>query len=80
MLLISQSRVFPCLWVCVCMCWFRSYISRISCTLKVSGFSNLFQGMLKSPEMRILLELLNKDKIWTGNSSKKVSIVTGLLG
>ena len=54
-------------------------MSKISCMLPVSGFSGLFQGMLKSPEMRILLELLNKDVIWSGNSSKKVSIVTGCL-
>ena len=47
--------------------------------LMVSGFSGLFQGMLKSPEMRILLELLNKDVIWCGNSPKKVNIVTGCL-
>ena len=45
--------------------------------LMVSGFSGVFQGMLKCPEMRILLELLNKDVIWSGNPSKKVSIVTG---
>ena len=27
----------------------------------------------------IFLELLNKDEIWSGNSSKKVNIVTGYL-
>ena len=78
-LLISQSRVFPSLWVCVYMCRFRSCMSRISCMFMVSGFSGLFQGILKSPKMMIFLELLNKDDIWSGNSSKKVNIVTGCL-
>ena len=54
-------------------------MSKISCIHMVSWFSGLFQGMLKAPEMRILLELLSKDVIWSGNSSKKVSIVTGCL-
>ena len=49
------------------------------CMLMVSGLSGLFQGMLKSPEMRILFELLNKMLIWSGNSFKKVSIVIGVL-
>ena len=54
-------------------------MSKISCMLVVSGFSGLFQGILKSPKMMIFLELLNKDEIWSGNSSKKVNIVTGCL-
>ena len=54
-------------------------MSKISCILLVSGLPGLFQGVLKSPEMRILLELLNKNVIWSGNSFKKVSIVTGCL-
>ena len=54
-------------------------MSKISCMLMVSGFSGLFQGMLKSPKMRTFLELLNKDEIWSGNSSKEVDIVTGCL-
>ena len=51
-------------------------MSKISCMLVVSGFSGLLQGILKSPKMIIFLELLNKDDKWSGNSSKKVSIVT----
>ena len=54
-------------------------MSNISCMLMVSGFSGLFQEMIKSPEMKILLELLNKDVTWSRNSSKKVSIITGYL-
>ena len=42
----------------------------------VSRLSGLFQGMLKSSKMRIFSELLNKDEIWSGNSSKKVNIIT----
>ena len=53
-------------------------MSKISCML-VSEFSSLFQGMLKSPKMMIFLELLIKDEIWSGNSSKKVNTVYGLL-
>ena len=76
LLLMSQSRVFPSLCVCMFMCWCRSYMSKISCMLVVSGCSGLFQGILKSPKMMIFLELLSRDEMWSGNSSKKVSIVT----
>ena len=44
--------------------------------LVVSGCSGLFQGILKSPKMMILLELLNRDEMWSRNSSKNVSIIT----
>ena len=45
----------------------------------VSRFSGLLKVMFKSPEMRILFELLNMDVMWSGSSSKKGSIVTGCL-
>ena len=44
--------------------------------IMVSRFSGLFQGMLKSTKMRTFSELLNKDEIWSGNSSKEVNIAT----
>ena len=48
LLLISQSRVLPSLCICVCICCLRSYMSMISCILMVSGWSAVFQGILKS--------------------------------
>ena len=51
----------------------------MSYMLMVSGSPGLFQGMLKSPKMMLFLELLNMDEICSGNSSKKVNIVTGCL-
>ena len=77
LLLMRQSRVFQSMCVCMFMCWYRSCISKISCKLVVSGCSGLFQGILKSPKMMILLELLNRGEMLSGNYSKKVSIVTG---
>ena len=52
-------------------------MSKISHMLVVSGCSGLFQGILKSPKMMTFLELLSGDEMWSGNSSRKVCIVTG---
>ena len=43
----------------------------------VSGWSTMFQGILKSPRMLTFLEFLVRVQMWTGNSSRKVSIVVG---
>ena len=43
----------------------------------VSGWSALFQGILKSPRMLMFLEFLSRVEMRSGNSSRKVNIVVG---
>ena len=50
-----------------------------SCMLVVPGCSEMFQGILKSPNMLIFLELQSRLEMWSRNSSRKVSIVIGCL-
>ena len=77
LLLISQWRLLPSLCVCMCICCLRSCMSIISCMLVVSGCSEMLQGIWKSPNMLIFLELLSWAEMSSGNSSRKVSIVIG---
>ena len=51
-------------------------MSNISLKLVASGCSGLFHWILKSPKMMTFLELLSIEETCSGNSSRKVRIVT----